>query len=81
MLILKEMRQIVILVLCVLPTWLQAQVPVDLKGFDKKKGPRPLLREISCWWNGRPAIRIRRVSIDLNKSQPLIGSLANWDKC
>jgi hypothetical protein len=76
MLILKEMRQIVILVLCVLPTWLQAQVPVDLKGFDKKKGVQATVEgdKLLVEW---PAGKLEsgRVIIDLNKSQPLIGSL------
>jgi hypothetical protein len=76
MLILKEMRQIVILVLCVLPTWLQAQIPVDLKGFDKKKGAHATVEgdKLLVEW---PAGKLEsgRVIIDLNKSQPLIGSL------
>jgi hypothetical protein len=76
MLILKEMRQIVILVLCVLPTWLQAQIPVDLKGFDKKKGVQATVEgdKLLVEW---PAGKLEsgRVIIDLNKSQPLIGSL------
>jgi hypothetical protein len=76
MLILKEMRQIVILVLCVLPTWLQAQVPVDLKGFDKKNGAQATVegnKLLVEWPAGKS--ESGRVIIDLNKSQPLIGSL------
>jgi hypothetical protein len=76
MLILKEMRQIVILVLCVLPTRLQAQVPVDLKGFDKKNGAQATVegdKLLVEWPAGKS--ESGRVIIDLNKSQPLIGSL------
>lgn len=55
---------------------LQAQVPVDLKGFDKKSGVQATVGEamLSIEWPAGNA-ETAKVSIDLNKTNPLIGSL------
>jgi hypothetical protein len=54
----------------------QAQVPVDLVGFDKKKGANAAISGdmLQIEWPAGAA-RTGKISIDLNKAQPLIGAL------
>lgn len=56
---------------------LQAQVPVDLKNFDKKNGVQAVVSGgmLHVEWPAGNAGR-GKVSIDLDKAHPLIGSLA-----
>ncbi|WP_426292991.1 hypothetical protein ACN9ML_26645 [Dyadobacter endophyticus] len=70
------MRKILFFFLSMAAVNLQAQVPVDLKGFDKKSGVQATVGEamLSIEWPAGNA-ETAKVSIDLNKTNPLIGSL------
>lgn len=70
------MRKILFFFLSMAAVTLQAQVPVDLKGFDKKSGVQATVSDamLNIEWPAGNA-ETARVSIDLNKSNPLIGSL------
>lgn len=70
------MRKILFFFLSMATVNLQAQVPVDLKGFDKKSGVQATVGEamLSIEWPAGNA-ETAKVSIDLNKTNPLIGSL------
>lgn len=70
------MRKILYVFLSMVGLNLQAQVPVDLKGFDKKSGVQATVSGamLNIEWPAGNA-ETAKVSIDLNKSNPLIGSL------
>lgn len=70
------MRNILIVFLYIIAANLQAQVPVDLKGFDKKSGVQATVSDamLNVEWPAGNA-ETGKVSIDLNKTNPLIGSL------
>lgn len=70
------MRKILFFFLSMAAVNLQAQVPVDLKGFDKKSGVQATVGEamLSIEWPAGNA-GTAKVSIDLNNTNPLIGSL------
>ncbi|MGN7886933.1 hypothetical protein [Dyadobacter sp. 22481] len=70
------MRKILFFFLSMAAVNLQAQVLVDLKGFDKKSGVQATVGEamLSIEWPAGNA-ETAKVSIDLNKTNPLIGSL------
>ncbi|TLV00865.1 hypothetical protein [Dyadobacter luticola] len=53
-----------------------AQIPVDLKGFDKNKGVKAVVnnKELQLEWPVGNA-EIGKVAIDLSKGQPVVGSL------
>ncbi|MDR6803675.1 hypothetical protein J2Y45_000945 [Dyadobacter sp. BE34] len=70
------MRNILLAFLLAISTGLYAQVPVDLKGFDKKSGVQASVRDamLNIEWPAGNA-ETGRVSIDLNKTNALIGSL------
>lgn len=70
------MRNILFVFLSFMAVKLQAQVPVDLKGFDKKSGVQAVVSGamLNVEWPAGNA-ETGKVSIDLNKTNPLIGSL------
>lgn len=70
------MRKILFVCLSMVGLHLQAQVPVDLKGFDKKSGVQATISGamLNIEWPAGNA-ETAKVSIDLNKTNPLIGSL------
>lgn len=70
------MRKILFFLLSIAGTVLQAQVPVDLKGLDKKSGVQATVSGamLHLEWPAGHA-ETGKVSIDLNKSNALIGSL------
>jgi len=70
------MRKILIVFLSVIAANLQAQVPVDLKSFDEKSGVQAIVSDamLNIEWPAGNA-ETGKVSIDLNKTNPLIGSL------
>jgi hypothetical protein len=70
------MRKILIVFLSIIAANLQAQVPVDLKGFDKKSGVQAVVSDamLNVEWPAGNA-ETGKISIDLNKTNPLIGSL------
>lgn len=70
------MRNILLVFLSIIAANLQAQVPVDLKGFDKKSGVQATVSDamLNIEWPAGNA-ETAKVSIDLNKTNPLIGSL------
>lgn len=70
------MRKILFVFLSMVGLNLQAQVPVDLKGFDKKSGVQATVSGAMLYieWPAGNA-ETAKVSIDLNKSNALIGSL------
>ena len=70
------MRKILFVFLSAMAANLQAQIPVDLKGFDKKSGAQATVSGamLHIEWPAGNA-ETAKVSIDLNKSNPLIGSL------
>jgi hypothetical protein len=70
------MRHFALLFFLLFSASLRAQVPVDLKGFDKKKGVAATVEGNMLrveWPVGNS--ELGRVSVDLSKNQPLIGSL------
>lgn len=75
------MRKILFVFLSMVGLNLQAQVPVDLKGFDKKSGVQATVSGamLNIEWPAGNA-ETAKVSIDLNKSNPLIGSLGIGNK-
>jgi len=70
------MKKTFALILSLTSLWLRAQVPVDLKGFDKKNGVQVLisgnLLDVE-WPAGRS--EFAKIVIDLRKEQPLFSSL------
>jgi len=70
------MRNILIAFLSIIAANLQAQVPIDLKGFDKKSGAQATVSDakLNVEWPVGNA-ETGKISIDLNKTNPLIGSL------
>jgi hypothetical protein len=70
------MRNFLIVFLSVIAVNLQAQIPVDFKGFDKKSGVQATVSDamLNIEWPVGNA-ETGKVSIDLNKTKPLIGSL------
>lgn len=75
------MRKILFVFLSMVGLNLQAQVPVDLKGLDKKSGIQATVSGAMLhieWPAGNE--ETAKVSIDLNKSNPLIGSLGIGSK-
>jgi len=75
------MRKILFIFLSMVGANLQAQVPVDFKGFDKKSGVQATVSNamLNVEWPAGNA-ETARVSIDLNKTNPLIGSLGMGTK-
>jgi hypothetical protein len=70
------MRNILLVFLSIVSVALHAQVPVDLKGFDKKSGVQASVSEamLNIEWPAGNA-ETGKVSIDLTQANPLIGSL------
>ncbi|MGX5853001.1 hypothetical protein ACWKW6_05130 [Dyadobacter jiangsuensis] len=70
------MRNILLAFLLTISTGLHAQIPVDLKSFDKKSGVQATVSDamLNIEWPAGNA-ETGKVSIDLNKTNALIGSL------
>ncbi|GGM78020.1 hypothetical protein GCM10010967_07160 [Dyadobacter beijingensis] len=70
------MRSLLFVFLSIVSAALHAQIPVDLKGFDKKSGVQATVSEsrLNIEWPAGNA-ETAKVSIDLNKTNALIGSL------